>query len=823
MTKTYELPRFLDHDPGDSPANVLLLAKLTACRVEGNAFIMTCESNLYKPSIHDFYGTPCEVIFSPGDPDQIFTCQLDFCTPEIIRVRVSPGEQVPENNTPMVVGQFDAPVTLNYQEDETHVRLETDALQVEIQKAPWQVIVSDQQGNRIWATKPVDIPPLLRPEIQWNPPQERWLFLHRYAYPVGAQLGDRQRVFASFDLDHDEHIYGLGEDFGRLDKRNIHRKMWLQEGFGNASPAAYKQTPFYMSSKGYGLFVNASNAMSFNVGHLEHTTLSLILEDTSLLDFYVIYGPTFKDILPRYTHITGKPGLPPDWSFGLWMGRITYDNQKQVEEVADALRDHQIPCDVIHVDTGWYEKEWVCDLAFSKERFPDPAEMTRHLHDQGFHLCLWQLPILVIESGLFTEAAEKGYLVKRPNGVAYLSSGFLSDAGLIDYSNPEAVGWIKQKFRDLFELGVDVIKVDFGEGAPPDGVYHGYPGTSMHNLYPLLYNQAVFEVTEDFYGEGQAMIWGRAAWAGSQRYPVHWSGDGIARYEDLACVLRSALSFGMSGFPFYSHDVGGFSGLPSPELYVRWIQLGAFTSHVRCHGQPPREPWAYGEVTENLFRQYMDLRYSLMPYILSEARWCVQSSQPMLRALVLDYQDDPTTSSIEDQFLFGRSLLVAPILKETNTRKVYLPDGNWIDYWTRAVISGPKWIDVEAPLETIPLYVKAGAIIPYGPKQQYIGEKACDPLTVEVYTPENEHAYAVVDSQMGQIPITYACEGNRIVLNIGRSVGQVIVKLIGADIESASLAEDQPLLLETTEDGCCQVTIDAQAPQEIIFVRNQAA
>jgi alpha-D-xyloside xylohydrolase len=700
--------------------------------------------------------------------------------------------------------------------EDNQIVLQTSAIRVVLIREPWQMLVYNRTGRLIWATRPVDIEPLRRPEHQWGPAQERWLFMHRYAYPLGVRRGDHLESFASFDLHYDEHIFGLGEDFGRLDKRNTQRRLWLQEGFGNASPAAYKQTPFYMSSRGYGLFINTSNAVRLNIGDLEHTALSILVEDTNLLDFFLIYGPTFKDILPRYTAITGAPAVPPPWSFGLWMGRITYNSQAQVERVAEELRAHRIPCDVIHLDTGWYEEEWVCDLEFSHQRFPDPRAMLIRLRQMGFRVSVWQLPYLVIECALFKEAAAKGYLARRPYGRAYLFSGFLSDAGLLDYSNPEAVAWIQEKFTGLFQLGVAAIKADFGEGAPPEAIYQGVPGESMHNLYPLLYNKAVFEVTEAFFGKGQAVIWARSAWAGSQRYPVHWSGDGIARYEDLACVLRSALSFGLSGFPFYSHDVGGFSGLPSPDLYARWIQLGVFTSHVRCHGQPPREPWEYGEQAEAIFRQYVELRYRLLPYIYGEAMACGRTSLPMLRALALDFQDDPTALSIEDQYLFGWSFLVAPILDETGQRNVYLPAGDWIDFWDKSLRHGPCWLDVIAPLEILPLYVRAGAIIPYGPAMQYVGEMPCDPLTLEIYLPQEAGQFTIMDLEVGEISVRYQRIDHRLVIDTGRAPGEIEIILFGVAVRTAML-EGQQLQVGSVSTGGYSLRFNGQVDRQLIL------
>lgn len=784
MTHPYEQPTFL---PQTQPVD--LISQLKSYTLEGKRVLLTCAANHYQPAVYNFYGTHCEVTFNPPEAGEDICVAVDFCTPHVLRVRYGRGQPLPELQTPMVVAKFDEAVEVDVYETEEYVAFFTSAVALFVVREPWQLQLYNRKGKLIWQTRPVDIEPLRRPAYQWNPPQERWLFLHRYAYPCGLSGAQKNYVFASFDLHYDEHIYGLGEDFGRLDKRNIERRLWIQEGFGNASPAAYKHTPFYVSTRGYGLFVNTSNAVRFDIGHREHTALSVLVEDADWMDFYLIEGETIRDILPRYTDITGKPGLPPAWSFGLWMSCITYNSQQQVEETAEKLRQHQIPCDVIHIDTGWYKEEWVCDLEFGPSRFPDPAGMMKRLREKGFRICLWQLPNLVVESKLFHEAAQKGFLAQRPVGKPYLFSGFLSDAGLLDYSNPAAVEWIKGKFKDLFALGVAAIKADFGEGAPPDAVYHGVPGTAMHNLFPLLYNRAVFEASEEYFGKGNAVIWARSAWAGSQRYPLHWSGDGIARFEDLACVVRSALNFGLSGFPFYSHDVGGFSGLPSPELYARWIQLGVFSSHVRCHGQPPREPWEYGERTESIFREYVQLRYQLLPYLLSEAAECGKTSLPFLRALILEYPDDPLAPFIEDEYLFGSSMLVAPILDETNRRRVYLPAGSWMDYWQKTWLQGPVWLNVEAPLDVIPLYIRAGSIIPYAPPMNYVGEKPCDPLTVEIYPASGRHERQIWTPEGRQIRIEYFSGEDGFEIRASEAIGEVVVKWYGKPAAQISLGK----------------------------------
>jgi len=779
MQRRFEIPTFL----GETMP-VEFVARLGEWSWDGRSLHLHCHTNHYRPVEYDYYGTVCETVWEPPQQGESVTVRIDVVTASILRIRYAPGETVPDNETPMVVGAFPDPVAADIAEREEQLVLETAELRLIVQRDPWQLRLEDLNGRPIWHTLPVDIPALDRPpmEEQWNPPQQRWIFLHRYAYPLGrAASNERRLTFASFGLAHDEHIYGFGESYGRLDKRETLQTLWIQEGFSNASQASYKRVPFYMSSRGYGLFVNSSHPMRFRVGELEHTALSAIIEDADLFDAYLIYGPQLSDVLSGYTAVTGRPAVPPKWSFGLWMGRISYNTQEQVETVAEELRRRRIPCDVIHIDTGWYAEDWQCDLQFGEQNFPEPEGMLQRLRDDGFRVSLWQWPNMVLTSAMYSEGRKGGYLVKKANGEPFLFTGFGPDAGLIDYTNPEAVAWVQEKFRALLQMGVAAIKTDFGEGAPTGAQYNDGEAAAMHNLYPLIYNEAVYDVTKEVHGEDEGLVWSRSAWAGSQRYPVHWSGDGVARYEDLACVLRSALSFGLSGFPFYSHDIGGFSGIPAPELYVRWAQLAFFGSHVRLHGQPPREPWEYGEEADRIFKFYDELRYRLLPYIYSEAVFCGQTSLPMMRPLLLDYADDPTAVQIDDQYLFGRNLLVAPILDEQNQRMVYLPAGRWVDYWEHTVLEGSRWIPVNAPLDRIPLFVKAGGILPYGPLQQFVGEKLPDPLQLDIFSPQAAGHYKIYEQDGTIIDVQYETRATEILVTVNGAPGEVNVNLIGSD------------------------------------------
>ncbi len=714
---------------------VEVLAEVASVQSDPRGVTLRLSTLVFSPVLADYYGTVVETMPSEPVEGDGATLRLDACADGILRLRFAAGDDVSDRRTAMIAELPADPIDVAVTETDATVELTFGASHVTVERSPLRVVVRDGRGEVVCRTRPIDLPAFASRPPEWNTAEGRWIFHHRYGYPAGWTRDGRDQTFLTFDLAHDEIVHGFGESFGPYDKRGTIQQLWVQEAFSNASPASYQQVPFYLTSRGYGLFVHSSNAMTFRVGELDHTALSVVVDDTRELDVFVVVGRTPRDILPRYTRITGPPALPPVWSFGLWMSRITYDSQEQVLRVARELREHRIPTDVLHIDTGWFETDYVCDLAFGSN-FPDPAAMTRHLDALGFKVSLWQWPLVNVHSPLFREAMTGGHLVRRASGHVYLlPGGFGEDAALIDYTRPETVAWVQGKLRALLELGVAVIKVDYGEGAPPDGRYAGAEGHEVHNLYPLLYQRAVYEVTEEVRGAGEAMIWGRSGWAGSQRYPVHWSGDGVARFEDLACVLRSMLSMGLSGLPFSSHDIGGFVGTPPPDLYVRWAQLGLLSSHARAHGSPPREPWEFGPDALAAFRRVAELRYRLLPYLWTAAGTSVAASVPLVRPLVVDHPDDPVAARIDDAYLLGPDLLVAPILDDTSRRQVYLPAGHWVDWWTDEIHEGGRFLDVELALDRVPLFVRGGAVLPLVPVAQHTGEVRLDDVIWTLWAP----------------------------------------------------------------------------------------
>lgn len=647
--------------------------------------------------------------------------RLDFCAADIIRVRMGHAG-IPEGKTPMLVKDKLTETNIQVEESQNSVIVSTESLLVRINKNPWQLRFFDVSGRLVTEESISD--------------------LNVIGESVSPSLGFIQAskesfVAESMRLFPDEHIYGLGEKFADLDRRGKVFCSWNQDGLGNTTPRTYKNIPFFMSTRGYGVFINSSSKIIYDFGYRSHVCYTFMVEDEQL-DYFLIYGPSFKKILNLYTELTGKAPVPPKWSFGLWMSRCSYRNSREIEDVARELRERDIPCDVIHLDPAWLREGQECDLVWNREAFPDPEGMISRLKKMGFKLSLWINPYVPKGSELFEEAKKRGFLVKKDDGSVYdkplepWGHHIFVDRGVVDFSNPHAAEWYKKKLKRFLEMGVAVFKTDFGESAPIDGVYWGgVKGGKIHNVYSLLYNKAVFEVTKEVHGEG--IVWARSGYAGMQRYPTCWSGDAQPRYSTMACTLRGGLSLGLSGVPFWSHDIGGFNGTPTPELYVRWAQFGLFCSHSRCHGTTPREPWKFGAEALRIFREYVKLRYRLLPYIYSCAHISSKTGLPLIRAMVLEYQDDPNCYDKDTQYMFGECFLVAPILEEGDERNVYLPAGRWIDYWTKEEYEGPKNITYHAPLERLPLFVKADSIIPMGPEMSYVGEKPLDPITLDIY------------------------------------------------------------------------------------------
>ena len=703
--------------------------------------------------------------------------RIDVEADDAIRVRYAEGSSVPDNATRMVVGTLARPEACNFDLSEAgregaarKAVIRTARVVVFVFLAPLRLEIRDLTGRKICGAG--------------GPEKDNFCNWDSCNTGICRKLGEGGGPVAveNFDLAHNECIYGLGEKFLKLNKVGQTIDLNMVDALGVTTPRSYKNIPFYVSNAGYGVFFNHSSLMTYWVGSASAADVQVAAAD-DFLDYYVFTG-TIKQVLERYTDLTGKGSVPPKWTFGYWQSKISYTSADETLEIARKLREHQVPCDVIHLVTHWFKEDWYCNLEFDKARFPDPKAYLDELARMGFKVSLWQLPYIPEGSDLFNDLKAVDGFVKTKTGEIYntgicFTRGFKGIVGCVDYTNPEAVRVHQEYFRRLFRMGVKVVKTDFGEAAPLDGVYHdGTPGHRMHNLFPLVYNNAVFDVTKEETGEG--VVWARSAWAGNQRYPLHWGGDNSPNYANLVPQLEGGLSFGLSGFQFWSQDIGGFCGATSDHLLIRWMQLGMFISHSRIHGFGDRELYKFSPEALRICREFIRLRYRLMPYIYGSAFECVRQSLPMARALVVDYQDDPNTWNLGDEYLFGDGILVAPIVDETNSRRVYLPAGTWTDWWTHERIDGGRWIDVTAELDRMPLFIREGAIIPLGPVMNYVDEKKVESvdLIVSRFAGDGRTTFGVpVNGQT--VPVEYVAKRGRHSLRIGKSDVAFNVQMLG--------------------------------------------
>lgn len=560
--------------------------------------------------------------------------------------------------------------------------------------------------------------------------------------------GHPHRMFWSFHAQPNETFAGTGERFDRMDLAGRTLNIENVDALGSTSPRTYKNIPFYLSSRPYGLFALTSAYLRLSLAGVSACAAQGMIEH-DCLDLFIIGGDTPEQILFRYRQITGFPPTLPKWSYGIWMGRMSYCSKKQVLDTAERLRAGRFPCDVMHLDAGWFEGDpWRCNWEFSPKTFPDPKGMVRQLRQQGYRLSLWQVCRVLEKTQWRDLAVARKYVGTRdpdaapPGSIRNPTPSPDYGPKNIDFSNPEAAAWYRERLDGMMKSGASVIKTDFGEDIESDCTYHSLPYSLLHNLYPLPYQRIAWEATVAATGEG--ITWARSAWAGAQRYPLHWAGDPAASWDGMAGVLRGGLHLGASGFAFWSHDVPGFHGVPdfrnsrpSDNLYVRWTQFGVFTSHIRYHGACPREPYEYPAIAD-LVRQWWRLRYALIPYFVQQAARCAKTGMPLLRALLFHHHDDPLCWGIDDQFYCGDSLLVAPVMNDSGVRDVYLPDGEWVNVWDGSSARGPVRLRaVQSPLDRIPVYAVRSARIPVYPRPVQCTDEMDDRLCAEIVFDSN--------------------------------------------------------------------------------------
>jgi alpha-D-xyloside xylohydrolase len=665
-----------------------------------------------------------------ADDGSILRLALTFARPDILRVQLF-ADTPPPRRTPMLIDATPEPVTVAFRRDRQSIGLSSPALQLRAERRPFRLSISGA-GDR---------------ELLSQQHLERSMHLDRSmlgwaAYPMGfsRDAQGRPAFHETFCLQPDEHLYGLGGQYGPLDKRGQRIVSWNRDVSGLTSSAlTYFNVPLFLSSRGYGIFVNHTSPITYELGWPAVETAAFRVEDP-YLDYFLIYGPQPKDILARYCRLTGRAPQPPLWSFGVWMSRAMYMNRPIVEEVVSHLRDLSIPCDVVNLDPAWLKrrKHLVsngCDFVWNDEDFPDPAGFVQGLGEQGVKLCLWENPYIWKGTDLYEEGERRGYLVRtRDGGLAQPTDN--PAAGLPDLTNRRAYRWWQAQHRRLLRMGVATFKTDYAEAVPADAVFsNGQTGHEMHNVYPLLYNQASFEAIAQ--ERGESVVWGRSGYAGSQRYPLNWVGDSPVSFAGMAAALRAVLSLSLSGIPFSSHDIGGFwspagPAALTPTLYIRWAQFGLLSSHARFHGIGPREPWAYGEEAVAIVREFARFRYRLLPYLWALAREASDTGVPVVRPMCLEFPDDPVAPGLDKQYMLGPSLLVAPVFNDEGRCHVYLPAGGWYDFWTNEPSVGPARLELDVPLERIPLYVREDSILPLAPAMDYVGQRPWEPIQLDV-------------------------------------------------------------------------------------------
>lgn len=557
---------------------------------------------------------------------------------------------------------------------------------------------------------------------------------------------DVHHMLAQLTLAPDEQIYGLGERFTPFVKNGQTVDIWQADG-GTSSELAYKNIPFYLSSRGYGVFVNHPGKVSFEIGSESVGQVQFSVADQSL-EFMIVAGPTPKDVLRRYTALTGRPALPPAWSFGLWLTTsfcTSYD-EETVTSFIDGMAERDIPLTVFHFDCFWMREYQWSDFSWDPEAFPDPPAMLARMKARGLRISAWINPYVAQKSALFAEAAAEGYLVRRANGDIWQWDLWQPGMALVDFTNPDAAAWYAGKLRDLLHQGVDCFKTDFGERIPLDVVWHdGSDPERMHNYYAQLYNETVFQLLRKERGDGEAVLFARSATAGGQRYPVHWGGDCFASFGAMAESLRGGLSLSLSGFGFWSHDIGGFEGTPDPAVFKRWLAFGLLSSHSRLHGNVSyRVPWAFGEEAVDVTRAFTLLKHRLMPYLYAAADTAHRTGVPMMRPMVLEFPEDPACRTLDRQYMLGPDLLVAPVFTEDGEVEFYVPEGTWTSLLTGERLTGPGWHRQTHGFDTLPLLVRPGAVLPWGADDQRPDAEWTDGLTLRCFEPAAGPASRVV-------------------------------------------------------------------------------
>lgn len=658
------------------------------------------------------------------------TIRITSPAPEVLRIQTNHYLGV-RKKTPEFELDTNTEHALMVKEQEDTIEVKSGSLRVVIQKDNWKMTfyrgeekVTDSGAKDLAYVK-----------TDWR----------GLAYDNGGEEDTYMRERLSLSVG--ELIYGMGERFTPFIKNGQTIDIWNEDG-GTSTEQSYKNIPFYISNKGYGVFVNHPEKVSFEVGSENVKKVQFSVPGEGL-DYFLINGPSMKEALMRYTDLTGKPSLPPAWTFGLWLSTsfTTNYDEETVNRFVDGMLERGIPLKVFHFDCFWMKEFHWSDFTWDSRVFPDPAGMLRRLKQKGLKICVWINSYIGQESSLFAEGVENGYFVKRKNGDVWQWDMWQPGMALVDFTNPKARDWFASKLEVLLDMGVDCFKTDFGERIPTDVVYYdGSDPMKMHNYYTYLYNKTVFDLLERKRGKGEAVLFARSATVGGQKFPVHWGGDCWSDYESMAESLRGGLSLTMSGFGYWSHDIGGFENTSTPDVYKRWCAFGLLSTHSRLHGSSSyRVPWAYDEEAVDVVRFFTRLKASLMPYLFRNAIETSKIGIPSMRSMVMEFTEDPVCAYLDRQYMLGDSLLVAPIFNEEGIAEYYLPEGKWTNYFTGEVKTGSRYIKEKHGYLSIPLLVREGSLVAIGAKDDDPVYDYADGVTLKAYELiENQPASTVV-------------------------------------------------------------------------------
>lgn len=604
----------------------------------------------------------------------------------------------------------------------------------------------------------------------------------------------------------DELIYGMGERFTPLVKNGQSVSIWNEDG-GTSTEQSYKNIPFYLSNRGYGVFVNHPERVEFEVATEQVSKVGFSVEGESL-DYFFFNGPSMKEVLERYTDLTGKPTLPPQWSFGLWLSTsFTTDyDEKTVMSFIDGMRERGIPLSVFHFDCCWMKEFHWTDFIWDERVFPDPEGMLQRIKAKGIKICVWINSYIGQESALFDEGMEKGYFLKRPNGDVWQWDMWQPGLAIVDFTNPHACRWYQEKLEMLLDMGVDCFKTDFGERIPTDAVYYnGADPVKMHNFYTYLYNKTVYEVLEKKRGKEEAVLFARSATAGGQKFPVHWGGDCWSDYESMEESLRGGLSLTSSGFGFWSHDIGGFESTSTPDVYKRWAAFGLLSTHSRLHGSNSyRVPWAYDEEAVDVVRYFTKLKLELMPYLYSQAVFTSRTGVPMMRSMALEFEEDYNCRYLDKQYMQGECLLAAPVFNKEGEACYYLPEGTWVNYLTKETVSGGRWRCEKQDYLSVPLWVRADSVIATGIAFENADYDFRENMELKVFALETKAETIVYQAGQELVKAAFEKEGQTVKGHVTGAEGCRVrlVNCILADVQGAEkeIQGSDTLLMLTGDD-----------------------